>query len=447
MSTSAISVMPRPRGGRRRAFAAAGVAAAMAIVTACGSSGPGESGGGANAWGLTGADEDTLTASFESWSSENPDNAIQVEFFENDAYKEKIGSSIGSGQAPTLIFGWGGGGLRTYVRGNRVMDLSNAVKQNPELADRYLDSVLQNGQVDGKTYALPLNGMQPVVLFFNKELFQQANVQPPKTWEDLMSLVQTFKQRQITPIALAGASKWPGLMWLEYLVDRIGGPEVFRKIADNEADAWSDPAVQQATKMIQQLVDAGAFGDKFNSVSYDNAADSALLHTGKAAMYLMGSWGWPTIKDNNPKFIADGKLGYTTFPTVSGGQGDPTNIVGNPANYWSISADAPKPAQDAALAYLKDGLMTDKYVDDLLATGAVPPLKGIEDKLAGTEDPEYTQYVYDLAGAAPNFELSWDQALTPKQADAMLNNLQRVFLKQITPEQFSANMNKTIAKK
>jgi raffinose/stachyose/melibiose transport system substrate-binding protein len=32
--------------------------------------------------------------------------------------------------------------------------------------------------------------------------------------------------------------------------------------------------------------------------------------------------------------------------------------------------------------------------------------------------------------------------LSPSQADALLTNLDRLFLKQITPQQFSANMNK-----
>jgi raffinose/stachyose/melibiose transport system substrate-binding protein len=45
---------------------------------------------------------------------------------------------------------------------------------------------------------------------------------------------------------------------------------------------------------------------------------------------------------------------------------------------------------------------------------------------------------------APNFQLSWDQALDPKPAAELLTNLDRLFLKQITPQQFSDNMNKTI---
>ena len=35
------------------------------------------------------------------------------------------------------------------------------------------------------------------------------------------------------------------MMWLEFLFDRIGGPEVFQAVFDGEKDAWSNPAVDQ----------------------------------------------------------------------------------------------------------------------------------------------------------------------------------------------------------
>jgi raffinose/stachyose/melibiose transport system substrate-binding protein len=42
--------------------------------------------------------------------------------------------------------------------------------------------------------------------------------------------------------------------------------------------------------------------------------------------------------------------------------------------------------------------------------------------------------------------MSWDQALSPAQGDAMLSNLDQIFLKKITPQQFADTMNATIEK-
>ncbi|ASR37063.1 sugar ABC transporter substrate-binding protein [Prauserella marina] len=430
-------------GKRSRALLAAGAAVVLALVTACGTSGPG-AGAGTSAWALTGGDEQTIRGSFESWNNDNADSAVTVEFFANDAYKQKIRTSIGAGDAPTLIFGWGGGTLRSWVQAGKVADLSAYANEDPQFTGRFLESVLKTGMVGGKTYAVPNNGMQPVLLYYNKELFDRVGAQPPKTWDDLMRLVPVFTEAGIAPFSMGGQSKWPQLMWAEYLVDRIGGPEVFEAIAANEPDSWSHPAILRSAEMIQELVDSGGFVKGFNSIATDNGADAALLYTGKAAMYLMGSWAYPTIKQAAPEFIESGNLGYTTFPTVEGGAGNPADIVGNPANFWAVSAEATDEQRQAAVSYLKDGLMSDSYVDTLLANGSVPPVTGIESKLAGSDAPEYLSYVYDLAAEAPSFQLSWDQALTPKQADALLNNLDQLFGKQITPQQFAANMNKTI---
>lgn len=422
------------------------VAAVVVTLTgaACGTSGPSATSGGATAWALTGGDEQTFRTSFDSWNKTHPDAAVTPTFFANDAYKQKIRTALGANQGPTLLFSWGGGTLKSWVDAGKVLDLSDKVAADPQLAGRFLPSVTKTGVVGDKTYALPNNAMQPVVLYYNKELFTRVGAEPPKTWDDLMSLVAKFKSAGVAPFSLGGQSKWPMLMWLEYLVDRIGGPQVFADIAANKLDSWSHPAVLQANAMIQQLVDAGGFVNGFASIATDSNADLALLYTGKAAMYLMGSWAYPTIKTANAGFIKDGKLGHIPFPAVPGGKGDPAGIVGNPANFWSISATASDAQKQAALSYLKDGMMNPQYVDALLAGGAVPPVKGLESKISAAPDGDYLSALYRLAGDAPSFQLSWDQALDPGQADALLTGLSQVFLKQVTPQQFSDTMNKTI---
>jgi raffinose/stachyose/melibiose transport system substrate-binding protein len=131
---------------------------------------------------------------------------------------------------------------------------------------------------------------------------------------------------------------------------------------------------------------------------------------------------------------------------VTGGAGDPKNVVGNPSNYWSISSSATPAEKKVAEDYIKSNLLNDQYSADLLKAALIPPVTGIDSKLKSTPDPTFYSKIYNLAAKAPHFQLSWDQALSPAQADALLTNLQQVFLKQITPQQFSDAMNKTAGK-
>ena len=438
---------------KNRTFRSAAIALSAAAISislaACGSSGPAGTAGSADSatmWGLTGGNQPVLQKSVADWNSAHPDSSIKLDFFANDAYKTKVRTAVGAGQGPTFIYGWGGGVLKSYVDAGQVDDLTTFLKDNPGVQDRYLPAVLKNGVIDGKTYALPNNNVQPVVLYFNKDVFDKVGAEAPKTWDELMALVPKFKAAGIAPFSLGGQSRWPDLMWLEYLVERIGGPDVFANIAANKPDAWSDPAVTEALTKIQQLVDAGGFVNGFSSIAADSNADQALLYTGKSAMILQGGWIYQSMKKDAADFVKSGKLGYTTFPTVSGGKGDPANVVGNPSNFWSVSTKATDGQKKAALEYVKSGMFSDSNIQGLIDSGAVPVVKGIESKLAASPDKDFLTYVYGMAKDAPNFTLSWDQALSPAQGDAMLANLDQIFLKKITPEQFVATMNATIGK-
>lgn len=412
-------------------------AATLALV-GCGSSGPSGGAGTATAWALTGQ-EKTIQASFDSWNAANAEENVKVEFFENDAFKTKIRTAIGSGDSPTLIWSWGGGPLKAYVDAGKLTPLDD------KIANDVFPAIADNGRVDGKLYAVPNNTVQPVLLYFNKDVLSKAGIDAqPATWDELLDDVSTLRAAGINPISMGGASKWPQLMWLEYLTDRIGGPEVFQAISENKPDAWSDPAITQALTKIQELVDAGGFANGWESLATDNSADAALVYSGKAGMILQGAWLYADLLTAVPDMVESGTITWGPFPTVGGGAGDPSAVVGNASNYWSISADATEAQQKAAAAYLSGGNMNAEYIDALLAGGGVPPVKGLEDKIAQSDNADFLADVYDMSRDASSFTLSWDQAIDPAAANEMLTNLDKIFLGQITPQQFVTAMNATI---
>lgn len=432
-----------------RALITVSAAALTLALSACGSSGRtagGGSGDGMLTWALTQGSEATFRASATEWNKAHPDSEINYQYFQNDPYKQKLRTAVGAGNGPVLFENWGGGGLKSYVDAGKVADLTSDLDANPQWRNRIFPSVLKSATFDGKVYGVPANGVQPVVLYYNKELFEKVGAQPPKTWDDLLALVKKLKAEGIAPISMGGASKWPDLMWLEYLVDRVGGPETFANIAADKKGAWSAPAVLKAAEMIKQLVDAGGFAKGFTSVSADTGQAEAQLYTGKAAMILQGSWGYGTINTGSPKFVSEGNLGWTGFPAVAGGKGDATDIVGNPANFFSVSAQASAKEKKTAVSYLKDGVYNDTYIDNLLKNGDVPPVKDLDAKLKATDNADWTTYVYQLTRDAKNFQLSWDQALTPELGNELLTHLDQLFLGQISPKEFCAQMDKAAAK-
>ncbi|MDQ4113019.1 MAG: extracellular solute-binding protein [Actinomycetota bacterium] len=427
----------------RRSRLSIAVAAVAAVALAgCGSAGRSQqSPSTATMWSLSSGDQPVIEAAVDRWNNSNPDQQIKVEFFATDAYKAKIRTAVGADQAPTLIFNWSGGVLQSYVDAGAVEDLTGWLNENPEVADRYIPSVAENGVIDGRTYAIPMTKTNPATMYYNTDLLKQAGVEIPKTWDDLLAAIPKLKDIGVDPIALGGQSMWPELIWLEYLVNRQGGPEVWDGILAGEEDAWSDPAVLDALKKIQELVEAGAFQDSFASTASNSGSELALLYTGRAAINLQISSQYQVVKQAAPDFVSEGTLGFAPFPTIDGGAGDPSMVVGSPSTYFSVSSHATDAQQATAKEFLAEGLFDEEYTQDVIDTGAVPALNGIETELKDSDDAPFLEYTHSLASDASEFQLSWDQALPPAASDTLLSTLSQVFLNQITPEEFVATMN------
>lgn len=414
----------------RRSFlgllGAAGAGVGLGGITACGTDAT--SGGGGDAFQVWVLQEENQQVahkgSIERFNAKS-DVKARLVATPNDGYTDKLHVSMGSANKPDVFYNWGGGSIRTYARQDMLVDLTPHFDKDKAWKDSFLPSVLDAGKIDGKYYGVPARGMQPIILFYNKAVFADLGVQPPKTWTELLAVVDRAKAGGIIPFALAGGDAWTELVWPEYLVDRIGGPEVFNNIAAGKKDAWQDPAITKAIDMIRDLVQRGGFGDSYASVRWDGAGASTLIAQGKAAMHLMGSWEYTNQVTDQPEY-AKKDQGFTDFPTVEGGAGDPKAIVGNPTNYFSVTKDSKH--VDAAIEYLKQEMSSDAYVDKWLEMGDVPAVSGLESRMDKAADPAFAKMVYDMVNQAPTFQLSWDQAVERAQAQPMLDALQKVFL-------------------
>ncbi|PSK93834.1 carbohydrate ABC transporter substrate-binding protein (CUT1 family) [Haloactinopolyspora alba] len=349
----------------------------------------------------------------------------------NESYRDVLQTIIDQDERPDIFFNWGGGSIRSYVRAGLVEDLTPYLEEDSEFKNAFLQSVLQAGQIDGAYYGIPMRTMQPKLMFYNTALFDQVGLEVPTTWQDFLDAVDAFAAEDITPVAVGAADQWPLLMWFEYLTDRLGGAQVFQDIAEGTGEGWAHPAITRTVETIRDLVDRGAFGDAFASVAYDDSGP--LLSDGRAAMMLSGSWEYTNFLEDAPGFVTN-SLAWGPFPALEDGEGDPENVAGNPTNYFSVHADSP--LKEVAINYLKQEMASDTYVQDLLDVGDIPAVANIETLIEGHEHEEYFGFVYAMAANAPNFQLSWDQAIARPQAQPMLEAMENVFLGNLDAEGF-----------
>jgi xylobiose transport system substrate-binding protein len=355
-------------------------------------------------------------------------------------YINQVRSQIGTKDSPDIFMSWGAANIQPYIKAGALMDLNDFVAKDPKLKDSFLPSVFQEEVVDGKTYGIPMRGVGPVVLYYNKAVLEQAGLQPPKTFEDLKSQIQPLKDAGVTPIALGGADKWPDLMWFEYLYSRLAGNEQVAKGLAGDTSVWESQQSKDALSSLSSLIDEGAFGTTYQSVKYGSDGSPKLLSTGKAAYELMGNWNYATIAGDDPTF-AETDLGWIPFPSMDG-DGQPTELVGNLSNYYNVAADTRYP--DTVAKFLAS-LYSDEFVKGQLAIGNLPPTTNAGSLLNDVPDltasgKEFLNFQLEVMEEASSFQLSWDQAIAAESKETLNNGIAAFFGKTMDQDQFISMM-------
>jgi xylobiose transport system substrate-binding protein len=434
----------RPTGAHPigRSFTALAVGAALTLGAAACSSSSGSSGSGGIGTisvytygdGSTNIQQNIVNA-----FNKTGKGTVKLVVVPGSDYTNKLRAAMTSSEAPDVFFNWGGGSILPYVQAGQLVNLTSYYNQAP-LKGAFLPSIVGAAAINGQDYGVPMRGMQPVILFYNKTLFAQYNLQPPNTWAAMQTAISTFKSHNVIPFALGDSDNWPSLMWLEYLTDRIGGPSVFNSILDSSnGSGWSNPAVTTALNDIKSLINAGAFGTTFTSTGYDDNAAPTLLGTGQAAMQLMGSWDYSNQLTNHTAFAKNDE-DWTTFPSVPGGKGNLADVVGNPANYYSINAKTK--SLGTAIAFVQY-MAQSSYEKALLAGGWITTNSNTSSLLPQFPNPSFGEFQFGMVQKAPNFTLSWDQALPTTVGNPLDTEVGKFFAGQVSTSQFISDMANT----
>ena len=122
------------------------------------------------------------------------------------------------------------------------------------------------------------------------------------------------------------------------------------------------------------------------------------------------------------------------FPPVDGGKGDPTDTVGNPGQYLSISSKATAAQKEIAKKFFATTVLDDTEVKEWIDAGSVPIVKGTDAQLAAAKDADVPASSSTTSPSnAKSFAQSWDQALSPTAAETLLDNIAKLFQLSITP--------------
>ena len=222
-----------------------------------------------------------------------------------EEYDGKLNALIAAGQTPDVYICNPGPNMDVYVNAGAAADLTD-ILQNQE-ADWYAtftDGIFERMTYDGKIMAVPTN-FAAACVYYNTEMFTEAGVEVPTTYDELLDVCQKLQDAGYTPISCSAGTAWCLSMIAGYFCDRQGVD--LQAIADHTAN-WTDEnciAAGEKLKELSQYFQPTAAGD-----SNDQA--TAALYNGEAAMLVQGSWAISQINGSNPEF--EEKCGVFQFP-------------------------------------------------------------------------------------------------------------------------------------
>jgi len=366
----------------------------------------------------------TLQALVKEYTEAHPNVTIELDTLNTDQQKVKLKTQAASKEVPDITIVNPAAQMKPFVDAGLFAPLNDMLAQNG-LNDTYQEGLLDYYSFDGNVYALP-DGNNIEVVYYNKDLFAQAGIEKtPTTFDELLADVKILKDKGITPLAIGEKDSWTGsFLFMNILLRTNGGPGFLQDVMDGKK-TFEDPAFIEAVDAFQQLVDAGAFPD--GATSIDATAGGNIFKTGKAAMWVIGSWETGAIDASS----VGGKVGAFQFPTVNG-KGDPNEFMLAPGSAFAVSANSEH--LDATKDFLNFFALNfpKKQFENKNAVGLGQKVDG-DLKAAG-----YSDLAIEVAGlfnAVKGGDLAFDNTMNPATAQVHLSSIQNLFVQKVEAAQ------------
>jgi glucose/mannose transport system substrate-binding protein len=138
---------------------------------------------------------------------------------------------------------------------------------------------------DGHWIAAPVNVHSTNWMWINKAALDKAGGKEPTNWDELVALLDKFKEQGITPIA-HGGQPWQDATIFDAVVLSFG-PDFYKKaFVDLDPEALGSDTMKQAFDRMTKL--RSYVDDNFSGRDWNLA--SAMVIEGKAGVQFMGDW-------------------------------------------------------------------------------------------------------------------------------------------------------------
>jgi ABC-type glycerol-3-phosphate transport system substrate-binding protein len=274
------------------------VAVLAVVVAGCGGGGGGGSSsnntttsssntsikGSVKFWGIwSAAEQKAFQKVIAAFEKQYPNVTVNYTSKGNDI-PTTLATAIAGGSPPDMADVAQPGLVKQLVQEGKLKPIAYA---KPTIDANFAPAFEALGEVDGTLYALLYKASNKSTLWYSVPAFQQAGVNPPKTWSQLMSVAKTLKQSGTPAWSLCGASGWTLTDLFENIYLRLYGPTKYNQLSDHKIK-WTDSSVTKALQYMAQIVgdSSNIYGGTSGALQtdYPTCVDKAFSSPPKAAM-------------------------------------------------------------------------------------------------------------------------------------------------------------------
>jgi glucose/mannose transport system substrate-binding protein len=142
-------------------------------------------------------------------------------------------------------------------------------------------------------WGVPVNIHRSNVLWYNKQVLADSNIQPPTTWDEFFAAAETLKAKGIVPLVIGTKEGWEAGHTFETVLAGVLGADGYNGLWTG-ATQWTDPKVTEALETFKKVMSYA--NTDYSALTWSDAAQ--YLVDGKGGMHIMGDWtdGWFTSK-------------------------------------------------------------------------------------------------------------------------------------------------------
>ncbi|WP_049579401.1 ABC transporter substrate-binding protein [Streptomyces sp. SBT349] len=376
---------------RGSALGAAAFAAAP-LISACGggSSGGSSPKGTVRIWHWYDQQRDQFPRLVEEFQEANPGITVENrQFGDPEAYLPALQSAVAAGDPPeifaphVLAVEYGRAGISADLRAELGEDFLGGFF--PSANDLFVD--------EGKQFALGWMA-QTFGIFYHPKHFEEARLDVPETWDDLIDAAQALRSGGIEPCVLSNSPGTNGLDFFLPLITQVTDDPKLLLDLDLQRDgaSWDSREVVEALALAKRLADEGAFAPNPNGIT--TAQGEQMLYTDRAAMLFMGSWvPQDFVQDAPPEFVESYRVMRT--PALSSG-----------ARHWcsnqagaAFAVSETSRNKEEALEFLRFLYEPERYAGVMNESNSMPATQAAAERVADPVLAEMTSWLVDGDGA------------------------------------------------